>query len=69
MTGRELFVLSEEEEDFREKGRKFNLGKINIYKGMSALKTAHTYSGDRKKTCVSEAGCLGQEQWGRMELK
>lgn len=36
---------------------------------MSALKTAHTYSGDRKKTCVSEAGCLGQEQWGRMELK
>ena len=36
---------------------------------MSALKTAHTHSGDRKQTCVSEAGCLGQEQWGRMELK
>lgn len=36
--------------------------KINMVQGMSALKTAHTYSGDRKKTCVSEAGCLGQEQ-------
>ena len=28
---------------------------------MSALKTAHTYSGDRKQTCVSETGAVGKD--------
>lgn len=30
---------------------------------MRVLKPIHACSGDRKKTSVSEAGCLGQEQW------
>lgn len=37
------------------------LGRGNMYKGIKVVKTAHTCSGDKRRTNVSEA----EDAWGR----